>query len=181
MKHSWTFQRKVTAGFGVMVILAAAIAAVAILSLRSVVTVKDRVITVDAENLIGAARLESAVDRQAAAFRGFMVNGEERFLSERNAATEEFLAILTELEARGGPEAGVLTDIRRADVELLSSQDQVITTRRSPNGLAAALRTFDQDVLPKRERLARDVKGFVDRQHRTLDVAVVDANQRASM
>ena len=182
MTHSWTFQSKVTAGFGVMVILAAATAAVAIFSLRSVVAAKDRVITVDAENLISAARLEGAVDRQAAAFRGFMVNGEERFLSQRSAATEEYLAILTELEARGGrDEAGaLLADVRRADAELLSSQDQVVTMRRSPNGLAAALRTFDQDVLPKRERLAQDVKTFVDREHRLLDAAVGDANQQAA-
>src|SRR6266542_3134952 len=100
MNHSWTFQKKVTAGFGVMVCLAAVTAAVAIMSLRSVVTSKDRVITVDAENLINAARLDATVDRQAAAFRGFMVTAEDRFLAQRNVATQDFQVIMSEFAAR---------------------------------------------------------------------------------
>lgn len=182
MTHSWSFQRKVSAGFGVMVLLAAITAAVAVLSLRSVVASKDRVITVNSENLISAARLDGTVERQAAAFRGFMVSAEDRFLAQRNTATVAFQAVVTELEGRGisSEATALLGDVRRADAELLASQDRIVALRRGAGGLAAVLRTFEEDTLPKRERLAQDVEAFVDRQHQLLDTAVADANKQAS-
>ena len=182
MTYSWSFQKKVTAGFGVMVLLAAATAAVAILSLRSVVAGKDRVITVDAENLIGSARLDAAVDRQAAAFRAFLLNAEDRFLAQRNAATQEFQTVLADLEGREPSEEArtLLGDIRRGDADLLSSQDQIVASRRGPGGLAAVLRTFEEDPLPKRERLAQQVSRFVDGEHRALDAATSETSKQAS-
>ena len=182
MNREWTFQKKVTAGFGVMVVLAAVTCAVATLSLRSVVAGKDRVITVDAENLVNAARLDASVDRQAAAFRGFLVNAEDRFLAQRNAATQEFQTILSDLMARIESEAArsLLADVQRADADLLASQDQIVTVRRGTGGLPAVLHSFEQDTLPKRERLAQGVRTFVEREHQVLDAAVAASNKQAS-
>lgn len=181
MNHKWTFQRKVAAGFGVMVLLSIVTAAVTILSLRSVVRSKDQVITEDSENLINAARLDATVDRQAAAFRGFLVNAEDRFLEQRSAATQEFQGIMRELAARISGEDGrnLLADLQNADADLLASQDQIVVARRG-GGLAGVLRTFEEDTLPKRGRLAQLMKTFVDRQHRILDAATAEANRQAS-
>ena len=182
MNHSWTFQKKVTAGFGVMVCLAAVTAGVAILSLQSVVTAKDEVITVHARSLIDAARLSGAADREAAAFRGFMVNAEDRFLAQRNSASDEVQTLLGELAVLMNTEEDrtLLPNIQRAAAELLASQDRVIAVRKGPGGLAAVLRIFEDDTLPRREELARHLKAFVGRQQRDLDSAVAGANQRAS-
>lgn len=182
MNHRWTFQKKVAAGFGVMVVLAIVTAAVTILSLRSVVRSKDQVITEDSENLINAARLDASVDRQAAAFRGFLVNAEDRFLEQRSAATQEFQGIMRELAARISGEDGrnLLADLQNADAALLASQDQIVVARRGGGGLAGVLRTFEEDALPKRARLAQVMKAFVDRQHRILDAATAEANREAS-
>jgi len=56
MIRSWTFQNKVTAGFAVMVGLAALTAVVAVYALGTVVANKDRLVTVSANNLINAAK-----------------------------------------------------------------------------------------------------------------------------
>ena len=80
MTHEWTFQKKVLAGFGVMVCLAAVTAGVAVYALRSVVAGKDRVISTNAELLVNAARLRSAVHQESVGFRGFLLIPEERFL-----------------------------------------------------------------------------------------------------
>jgi len=76
MAHSWTFQKKVSTGFAVMVCLAALTAAVAVYALRAVVASKDNVISLVAENLVNATRLDAAADRQSATFRGFILSGE---------------------------------------------------------------------------------------------------------
>jgi methyl-accepting chemotaxis protein len=182
MTHSWSFQKKLGAGFGVMFLLAASTTAVAILSLRSVVAIKDRVINVNSENLINAAQLDVMVERQASAFRGFLANAEDRFLSARDAATQEFGAILNECLTKVSTEEerSLLANVQRTDAELVASQDRLVGTRRGPNGLAAVLRVFEDDTLPKRERLAQAIRASVTRQHQILDAAVKDANQRAS-
>lgn len=85
MTHEWTFQKKVSAGFVVMVCLAALTAAVAVYALRAVAS-KDRVMSVNGQNLIGAARLDSAVEQEVADFRGFLLAGDERMIERRKTA-----------------------------------------------------------------------------------------------
>jgi len=91
MTHEWTFQKKVSAGFVVMVCLALVTAAVAVYALRAVVANKDRVISVNAQNLIGAAHLTTAVEQESAGFRGFLLTGDERLLETRRTAIQDFV------------------------------------------------------------------------------------------
>jgi methyl-accepting chemotaxis protein len=182
MTHSWSYQQKVSAGFGVVVLLTAATAGVSILSLRSVVAAKDRVIKVDAENLVGAARLDTAIERQAAAFRGYLVNAERRFMDQRGAAIQDFQAEVADLQLRttANEARSLLAAIQRGDSELLAAQDRIAAERERPGGLGNVLGTFEQDALPKRQRLAADVRRFVDGENRALEASAADASDRAS-
>src|SRR5690242_3915305 len=69
---SWTFQRKLVTGFGVMVGLLVLAAVIAVYALHTAVAMKDGVISMNAESLVDAARLDAAVNRGVAAFRGYM-------------------------------------------------------------------------------------------------------------
>ena len=55
----WTFTHKVVAGFAAVVALAVVMAVVGVWALRSVVSSKDRVITVHAQNVADAERLHA--------------------------------------------------------------------------------------------------------------------------
>jgi CHASE3 domain sensor protein len=100
MMHQWTFQKKVTVGFTVMVCLAAITASVAVYALRVVVASKDRVITVNSQNLTNAARLNAAVGRRVDGFRGFLLVPEETFRNEMNAGTDDFVKVMRLLEQK---------------------------------------------------------------------------------
>src|ERR1019366_5927779 len=183
MIHSWTFQKKLAAGFTVTVGMAVAIAAIAIYAITATVASKDRVIAVNAQNLIDAAKLQAACDQQGAGFRGFMVAAEDRLLRERDAATREFQAIVDALEGRVYTAEGkrLLSDLRRADVDVLAAQDQTIAARRGARGLEASVRVFDETNLPMRERLAQIMGAFVDRERRLLDEAERASTAQASL
>lgn len=182
MTQSWSFQKKLGAGFGVMLVLSAMTTIVAILSLRSVVSSKDRVITVNSENLIHAAQLEAEVDRQVAAFRLFVFNMEDRYLVERDSATKQFHAVMEESLAKEPGEEGrtLLEEVRQADTELITSQNRVVNMRRSQEKLETVLRSFEQETLSKRDRIGQLMNAFVSRERRILDAAIAGANQQAA-
>ena len=76
MGRRWTFGEKLAMGFAATAILAMVMAAIAVYALNSVVASKDRVLAVNAQNLIDAARLQTAAARKAAAVRGYMLSGD---------------------------------------------------------------------------------------------------------
>ena len=98
MIRSWTFQKKVTAGFGVMVGMTALTAVVAVYALHAVVASKDRVVTIHAVNLTNAATLQAASNNWVAEFRGFLLLMEDRFLDQRRQAEKDFSETMRRLE-----------------------------------------------------------------------------------
>jgi CHASE3 domain sensor protein len=61
----WTFGQKLALGFGALVLLVIAVTAIAVYSLRNVVASKDRVIAVNTQNLIDAAKLQATTARKS--------------------------------------------------------------------------------------------------------------------
>jgi len=79
MGRTWTFGQKLAFGFGLTVVLAMIIAGIAVYSLNRAVESKDRVIAINAQNLIDAAKLQTAAARKAAAVRAFMLSGDPKY------------------------------------------------------------------------------------------------------
>jgi CHASE3 domain sensor protein len=133
MMHQWTFQKKVTVGFTVMVCLAAITASVAVYALRVVVASKDRVITVNSQNLINAARLNAAVGRRVDGFRGFLLVPEETFRNEMNAGTDDFVKVMRLLEQKVYTAQGkrMLNDVKEEYSAMASAQDRIIERRKT--------------------------------------------------
>ncbi len=183
MTYRWTFQKKVTAGFAALVCLAVVTAAVGVYALRAAVASKDRVIALNAENLISAARMHAAVMAQRAAFRGYLLAAEDRFLEERNGAVREFADIARDLEKRVYTEEGrrLLTTIRLADADLVATQEQVTQIRRAKGGLAAAIAAFEKELIPRSDALAGHINAFVEREQHLLQQGVADSTAQASL
>src|SRR5271157_1374829 len=154
MTQKWTFQKKVTAGFAVMVGLAVVTAAVSIFAVVTVTSGFDRVVSTQARGLAEASRLNAAAARQVAAFRMFLLFPEDRFLQQRDAGSQEFL------EALGRLDKLVITDeskrmlaaIRQKSAEALESQNRAIALRQS-KGQEAAVRFDLAETFPLRQRL----------------------------
>ena len=183
MIGSWTFQNKVTAGFAVMVALSALAAVIAVYALRTVVASKDRVIAINAANLTNAATLQAASNDYTAAFRGFLLLSGDFFLGQRRKAAQMFEETFRRLDQGAYTSEGrrLLSDIQRAQADFAATQEQIILTRKTKNGLEAATRAVEQEAVPRRERLAGAIKTFVEREQNLLDEAVRDSTARASM
>jgi len=61
MARSWTFGKKIAAGFAAVVVLSILISAIAAYALKTVVASKDRVIDVNARNLVDAEKLRASM------------------------------------------------------------------------------------------------------------------------
>jgi methyl-accepting chemotaxis protein len=133
MIRKWTFQRKVTAGFAVMVGLAIVIASVSIFAAVTVANSFDRLVSINARGLAEASRMNAAGAHQVAAFRMFLLIPEDRFLQQRDAGSQEFLAALGRLDKLVITDESrrMLAAIRQRSAENLESQNRAIALRQS--------------------------------------------------
>jgi len=183
MIRSWTFQNKVTAGFAVMVGLVAITAAIAVYALQTVVASKDRLVDINAQNLINAEKLQAASNDYTAAFRGYLLLMEDRFLDQRRNASEAYEETFRRLDQRVYTSEGhrLLNNIQKAQTEFTALQERIILLRKTKNGLEVATRAVEQEAVLSRERFARDLKAFVDREQNLLDEEKRASTARASM
>ncbi|MDB4996522.1 MAG: methyl-accepting chemotaxis sensory transducer [Myxococcaceae bacterium] len=181
MNREWTFGQKIGAGFAVTVGLAIAIAVVAVVALQNVVSAKDRVISVNAYNLVDAEKLATARERKGSAARGFLLTREEHFVEEMHAARAELLATLDRLRRSAATDEArhQLDQIRVAESEHQDVFDRAIARRRADATPDAAVRLFDDEVMPKREVLNRHIDEFLLRETHLLELAQREATETA--
>ncbi len=183
MNRRWTFQTKVWLGFGVMVGLSALTAGIAVYALQTVVSSKDAVISVNARSLINAARLQAASNHASAGFRGFMAFPEkQRFIEEWTASRKEFQEVFTELQSRVNTERAkrLLAEIEQSHAAVLTVEDRCVGIRTTKGGLEAVAPIVQNEDLPRRDKLARDVTDFVALERSLLDDARSRSTARAS-
>lgn len=183
MIRSWTFQKKVTAGFGVMVGMTALTAVVAVYALQAVVASKDRVVTINAVNLTNAAKLQAASNNWVAEFRGFLLLMEDRFLDQRRQAEQDFSETMRRLEQDAYTAEGrrLLAEIRKVQTNFGAIQERIILLRRTKGGVEAATHAVDQEAVPERLLLARTIAAFVDHEQNLLNEAKRDSTDKANM
>src|SRR5689334_11614025 len=99
MARSQTFGWKVGAGFAVTAALTVVTGLVAISSLRTVVASKDRVISVNAQNLISGQQLAADSAQQVVAVRGFLLSRQSHFLDDVQEKRAMLAATLGRLRA----------------------------------------------------------------------------------
>jgi methyl-accepting chemotaxis protein len=182
MDKNWTFGQKLAAGYGVMVVFAIILSAVAVYALNSVVTSKDRVINVNAQILLDVERLSTATERRVAALRGFLLSREQRSLDSSRNARAEFAAILARLQSSATSEETrrLLASVERASEEQRQVGDQLIALARAQARPEVIERVFDEKLFPARDRLSDQLRSLVAAEQRLLTDAVQAANDAAS-
>lgn len=173
MTQQWSFGKKVAAGFAVTVALAVAIAAVSVYALRTVIASKDRVLTVNAQLLVDAQRLRVNREQEAAAFRGFLITRQERFLERMRDERREFSEVSERLKRNATTDEGrqMVETIERLESEHQLAVDRVVSLRRTAASIDAVSQTFDEQIGPKRDQLEAAIQSFISRQERVLEDA----------
>jgi len=182
MNRNWTFGQKLALGQAVVVAFAAIIGVTAVLALRTVVASKDRVLTVNAQILIEAERLNTESARRAAALRGYVISREQRHLDGLSAALAGSAAVLARLNgiASTDDERRLLTAIDQSSTEYHQAGEQLIALVRSQAQDALIERTFEDKVSPARDRLAQRVRELAALEERLLNEAKQQATDVAT-
>jgi methyl-accepting chemotaxis protein len=182
MNRNWTFGQKIAAALAVVVVLAVTVAAVAVYALRSVVSVKDHVITVNAQNLVDAERLHALREKNSAAVRGYLFAREGVYLEAIRAARADSAAVLARLRKSVFTDEGrqLLDQIERADLEHQAAVDQVVALRQTSAQQDSLVRAYEEQVAPKRDALNRQIDAFISLENRLLEDGRRASSDRAT-
>jgi methyl-accepting chemotaxis protein len=181
MARSWTFGKKIATGFAAVLVLSILISAIAVYALKTVVASKDRVIEVNARNLVDAEKLRGIRERKAAEVRGYLLTRDDRFLEEMKSARADFAATISRLKtvANTDEESHLLEQLERAEAAHQAALDRVISLRTTDAELDAVTRAYD-DAGPQRDALDQSVSAFADLEQRLLDEGEKAATDTAS-
>jgi len=182
MARSWTFGKKIAGGFAAVAALSMFASAVGVYGLMTVVASKDRVLEVEAQNLVDAEQVRGNADGRSAGARGYLLTRDERFLEQNKSMLAAFAATLTRLKTRGHTDERkhLLDLVEQADAEYQAELGRIFALRRTDAAMDAVLRAFDDDVLPKREAIAQSVASFAALEQRLFDEGKQTATDQAS-
>ncbi len=179
---SWTFGKKIAAGFILTIVLAIAMGVISIVALRNVVASKDNVITGIGQRLIDARELQALTEAKGSESRGYLLVRDDRFLAEMRTTRAQFMQVLERLRQSIASAEGrrMLEDIGRHEDEHQRALEVVFQARRSDVAVDAVARQFDQEVVPTREQLDASVKAFVTFQEQLRSVTMQESTNAAN-
>jgi signal transduction histidine kinase len=164
------FRAQAMVGFAaVIATTVAALVAVIVLDHQSAEN-DARVLTTFSGNELVAARIESSAEKLVAASRGYLLTGDMRSLESVRAAEDELESAVRRLENRPGtPDlTRHLVHIKRAVVEYRAAFDTLVAEARTMPSRQAIARAVEEELLPRRVELGRQVETFVAYMERLL-------------
>ena len=183
MSRSWTFGKKIAAGFAAVVALSMLISAISAYALTKVVASKDHVLDVNAQNLVEAEKIRGNSERKAAEVRGYLLTREERYLEDMKSARADFAAALRRLNAITNTveERELVQQLERAEGEHQEALGRVVSLRKADAALDVVTRAFESEVTPKRDALEQAVSAFVALEQRLMDDGKRGATETAAV
>lgn len=178
-RNPWTFGQKIAGGFTLVVLLTVVLGWISIRSLRTLLADKDHVLAVNAESMIEANHMESALNGYSSAVRGFLLTAEPKFqenMADYKAEYEQAVSRLSELNPDRRED---LDAVERQYREWLKVSEDVVEQRRQRRVSDPIAQAFDQKVYPIREDMRRRIDGFSDEQRKALNAAAALSSRRA--
>lgn len=182
MNKNWTFGQKLAGGFAVMVLFSLVTSTVAIYSLRTTVSSKDRVISGNAQVLIEVEKLHSSAEKMVTQVRGYVISPEERFLAQLRNSREAFASTFLRLRANVDSAEGrrLLDAIERVSTEYRQAADQIIALKREQAKPELIVRVFDEKLVPIRDQFDEHLRSLVALEERHLAEAKQAATDTAT-
>ena len=186
MSQQWTFGQKIALGFTATVLMTGLISLIASLSLNSAVASKDHVIEYNAQNLIEAAKLETAAESKTSNGRAYLLTGDARTLEGMRQSRQVFKTTLENLRTTADDQnvKALLDRVEQAESEQQAALERTIALRKNRADISATSRSFEELVLPRYFQLSTAMNQFVQHEKRALtsgQVASTEAASRAGM
>ena len=168
---SWTFGKKLAAGFMLVAFLTLLMGLLSFISLRQVVESKDLVIDGAANDLIDAESLRAAANAEVAQLRGYLLTKDEKHLSALRSANDEWKAILERIRSRPRTTEGkrLLASIDEAERAHQTAMEAALSLRARGAEDAQVVKLFDETVVPRFRQKLDKVRSFAERQRRSLE------------
>jgi methyl-accepting chemotaxis protein len=182
MAGTWTFGQKIAAGFALVVAISALSGLVSISTLRKVVETKDRVIDLNARNLVYAGSLGVAIEYKSAAFRGYLLTRESVYLQKADEGRKETQGLLAILKQRASEKEDqrLLAGIEQAENEHQAAADKATAIGRADLQSSEMERYFTKEIAPKKEALRKKMLEFMERQELLLKEGKEESDLRAA-
>lgn len=183
MMKSWTFGKKLGAGFSLVVLLSIVIVVVAMLALNQVVQRSDGVVNVAAENLIDAQALKGATFEKMAAVRGSLLTASPIEVQEAFAGDEAIPRIIVDIRTRGLRQeaAHLLAAVEQAAAAYEREVEAVVRMAADNAAPADIAAYFEAQVEPAAGAFHQRVEDFVVQERAVLDEGTADLKSDASM
>lgn len=158
-----SFERTMAVGFLASILAGLALFVSAILAVRAVTATSDVVAHDYTQDLMEAASLRHAVDREENGARGFLLSGEAAFLAKMRLAETDAAAIVARL--RGDLAQEEIESFLRPIVDAQRRHDAVLARliERRGDGTASheLTETFVREVMPLRQSVDAALSDFV--------------------
>jgi methyl-accepting chemotaxis protein len=171
MNRRWTFGRAVSVGFASITLLSVLVGACAIASLRYVSATKDRVITVDQRLVVLTAQMGESFAEKRAVVRGYLMTGDDDYLTQASAAQQVFLAATTEARQLVHTAEGVrLLDLLGADgAKYQTAVDTVVAMKQGGDSVATVTKVFETTVRPLRSIVTEELAALAAHEQHLAD------------
>jgi methyl-accepting chemotaxis protein len=182
MGKTLTYGQKIAIGYLLVASIALLIGGLSVYALRTIVAEKDRVISVYAQNLVDAAKLESESNRRIADNRGYLLSKDSEFLRDLRSARKPFDLLTGSIQGHvtTPEEKQALSRIVGASTAQIETADRVMERRRTDRNLADVVQEFQNEVVPRNREVSAAITAFVELEEQQMEQARQQSNVAAA-
>jgi signal transduction histidine kinase len=160
-------------GVWAVVSVTIALALLAVVAVRSVVSSMGEVAFRDAAHLVLVETLRASSEREARNARSFLLTGSPRFLSETHAANQTVRDQLATMRTSmsGEAERALLDEVERAEAAQWVAMERVIRLKGDGQTNEQVLHSFEVAVQPTRDALDDSILRLIELQEQELSTA----------
>ena len=183
MTKEWTFGRRIAAAFVIMVALTVVLGVISAIALNSVVSSKDRVINVNSRLLLDAQSLSTDYFEQSSDNRGFLLSGDQIYLTELTAARQAFKVDLKALQqiTSTSNERQLIAAIAQVENAHVNAVNALIALRKPGTSLTVIGKDFAAEAFVQQSlKLKSDIAAFAANEQKLLANARQSSSNTAS-
>lgn len=180
MTRSWPLARSLAAGYAAVVALTLVVAVVALIGLQQITNKKDQVIDVDAGLVLAVQQLVSIRDARAAANRGFLISGQQRYLEAQRYNDRRFAEQVEKIRRQADTDRtaqllGEVVALQNRFVQLDVEPVKLMQAGASPAEVAGAWEAID----PQRTATDQSIDELATYQQSLVETRKLEASASA--
>jgi methyl-accepting chemotaxis protein len=173
MIRGWTFGRKIICSFGIIIALMFAAGLVSVLTLRTVVSSKDRIINVNSGLLVDAQSLSTSAGFKSSAIKGYLLTGDQTYITGMNTRIQAFSATLNTINkiVSTPAERNLVTAMAKDETVHQNAANAVIAMRKTGAPVQTIGAAYEKNVDPTLKQLDTDIASFTTIEQKRITAA----------